>query len=67
MNHEAYNRAIAADQTWHAMLVARFGKRASDIRYTAEGKGAPGSTLRAAHDEFRAASDAWIVAMRAAA
>jgi hypothetical protein len=42
----AYHAAIAADAAWSAELLRRFGKRAGDVRYTKQGEGEPGSTLR---------------------
>lgn len=60
-----YRKALAADDAWSAELRRLFGKRAGDVRYTAAGKGEPGSTLRHLHDEFRRANEAWMDAMRA--
>lgn len=44
---EAHKAALATDDAWQVELVNRFGKRAGDARYRAEGKGEPGSALRA--------------------
>lgn len=48
-----------ADDAWSAELQRCFGRAAGDKRYIAEGKGAPGSTLRAAHDAREHARRAW--------
>jgi hypothetical protein len=56
---ELYKLAIEADDEWSGLLRFHFGKRAGDIRYTAQGKGAEGTELRAAHDEFQRATAAW--------
>lgn len=40
-----------ADRFFSRELEARFGKRAGDVRYTPEGMGEEGSTLRFAHDQ----------------
>lgn len=49
--HELYRAAVAADDAWSVAIAAAFPKeRAGDARYTAKGKGEPGSPLRAAHD-----------------
>ena len=48
-----------ADLDWSRELQRQFGKRAGDVRYTAEGKGEPGSTLRLLHDKVDAARVAW--------
>lgn len=58
-HHIAYNAFAAADDAWSAELVRAFGKRASEARYTAEGKGEPGTPLRAASDAFHEARKAW--------
>lgn len=56
----AWNTWIAADHAWHDAIAASYpGQRAGDLRYTAIGKGKPGTELRAAHDAFMAAGDAW--------
>lgn len=57
--HAAYYAWTNADRLWHLMLVTEFGKRAGDVRYQIEGKGAQGSALRAAHDAFVAAGKAY--------
>lgn len=44
---------IAAENEWMALIRAAFPrKRAGDVRYTDEGKGEPGTALRAAYDAF---------------
>lgn len=55
---EVVAEAQAACDAWSKELHAAFGKRAGDKRYTDEGKGAAGSTLRAAYDRFAAATAA---------
>jgi hypothetical protein len=50
---------IAADEAWSAELRRCYGGGAGDARYIRAGKGEPGSTLRACHDAFVAAGDAW--------
>ncbi len=56
---DAYYRAIEADKAWQKELVRLFKSRAGDVRYTAKGRGAPGTKLRALHDEFKKTSAAW--------
>jgi hypothetical protein len=46
-----------ADQNWSRELQRQFGKRAGDVRYTAEGRS--GAKLRKLHDKFVAARVAW--------
>lgn len=48
-----------ADDFWQHELEASFGKRAGDVRYTAEGKGEEGSSLRFAHDHRDRLRVAW--------
>lgn len=48
-----------ADDFFSRELEARFGKRAGDMRYTAEGRGEEGSTLRFAHDQRERLRVAW--------
>ena len=55
----AYEDFHAADKAWSAELVRLFGRDAGDVRYTAEGKGQPGSVLRQLHDAVAAARVAW--------
>lgn len=56
---EAYKAWAAADDAWHALLKAQFGRDAGDVRYTARGRGEPGTALRAAHDEFKRTQDVY--------
>lgn len=56
---QAHKAALASDDAWHVELVKRFGKRASDARYRAEGKGEPGSALRAAYEARTRAQAVW--------
>lgn len=51
--------AYAADDAYTDELVRLFGKRAGEVRYTSEGKGKPGSTLRRLSDAKLAADRAW--------
>lgn len=48
-----------ADDAWGSELRRSFGKKAGDVRYTAQGKGAEGSDLRRLHDAREAARGAW--------
>jgi hypothetical protein len=48
-----------AEDAWTAEVRRIFGKRAGDARYTAEGKGIEGSTLRKLHDAREAARLTW--------
>lgn len=52
-----------ADDAWSAELHRLFGKRAGDVRYTAQGTGDAGSELRRLHDAFVAAGNAWRAGM----
>ena len=54
-----WQKAYDTDSAWSRELEIRFGKRAGDIRYTAEGKGEPGSILRERHNARQAAQTAW--------
>lgn len=53
-----------ADKHWMQALEMAFGSRASDMRYKPEGKGAPGSALRALHDEFDRLRKAYLAAIQ---
>ena len=44
---ETYRAALAADDAYGAELRRVFGLRAGDVRYTKQGNGEQGSTLRA--------------------
>ena len=50
--------ALAADNACQAALEETFGRNAGDARYTAHGRGEPGSKLRARYDALVAARDA---------
>lgn len=54
--HEAYEAMKAADDKFHAALVAAYGKRAGDMRYHTKKQKPEIQALGAA---FRAASAAW--------
>jgi hypothetical protein len=56
----------AADDAWGDELRRLFGKRAGDVRYTVQGKGEAGSTLRGLHDAQVAAAAAWTLACQVA-
>lgn len=56
---EKHKAALQLDNEWSAELCKVFGKRAGDVRYTREGQGEPGSTLRAAYDARTAAQNDW--------
>ena len=47
--HGAYRAAVIIDELYSAELRSAFGKRAGDVRYTAEGKGEVGTHLRRLH------------------
>jgi hypothetical protein len=55
----AYWAFQACDEEWSRLGQAIFGKAWGDVRYTAAGKGEPGSALRQAHDDFATAREAW--------
>jgi hypothetical protein len=59
-----YYKALDADSAWHKLLVEHFGQAAGDKRYTAAGKGEPGSELRQAHDAYMVAINEHIADMR---
>lgn len=54
--------AQAADDAWQLELQAAFGVAAQDMRYRPEGRGAEGSSLRAAYLARVAALEAWLAA-----
>jgi hypothetical protein len=56
---EVHKAALATDKAWQAELERVFGKRAGDMRYTKEGKGTEGGTLRAVYNARRMAQEAW--------
>jgi hypothetical protein len=45
IEHAAYYAWTNCYRVWHLLLVHHFGKRAGDVRYTPEGKGAAGKRL----------------------
>ena len=49
-----------ADDNWNNALIARFGRRACEARYGAEGKGEPGTVLRRTYDKRAEAMAAWL-------
>jgi hypothetical protein len=59
MSHELYYAAVHADHAWGVELRRIFGKNAGDVRYTIQGEGTPGSTLRALYDARCVAEAAW--------
>jgi hypothetical protein len=48
-----------ADNAWQDELEARFGRRARDARYTAEGRGAEGTKLRRLYELRTIAMQSW--------
>lgn len=55
----AYTAAVDADAAWMRAISAAFPtKRAGNVRYTEEGRGAPGTALREAYDAYVAATRA---------
>jgi hypothetical protein len=56
---EAAAAFARADAAWSAELKLLFGKRAGDVRYTAQGRGTPGTTLRVRYENREAARLAW--------
>lgn len=62
---EAENAFQLADDIWQIALEYEFGVRASNMRYTDQGRGAEGSKLRAAYDARVKAHDDWQAARKA--
>lgn len=55
-----YDALVEADRDWTVAIEKAFPKEhPGDVRYTERGKGAPGSELRAVHDEYVAAGAAF--------
>lgn len=63
---KAQQAAYQADALWSAELQRLFGRRAGDVRYMKQGQGKEGSELRRRYEAWRAASDAYNVAMQEA-
>lgn len=55
----AHRAALLADEKWSQELVKIFGKNAGDARYKIEGRGSPGTPLRAAYDARGEAMRVW--------
>ena len=55
---ELHRAALTTDHAWSVELIRCFGKNAGDARYRPEGRGVPGSALRAAYDARTAAQEA---------
>lgn len=55
--HEAYANFLTTDNAWSDELRRRFGKRAGDVRYTAEGR--TGEVLERLHAAREAARVEW--------
>ena len=56
----AYDDALDADARWMTEIKRAFpSQRAGDVRYTALAHGEPGTALRRAYDDFKAAQEAW--------
>jgi hypothetical protein len=58
-NSPEHIAAQATDDAWSMELQRLFGKRAGDVRYTPQGKGGPGTALRAAYEAREAARKAY--------
>lgn len=57
---ELYDAWVAADHAWSDAIKATFPKRwPGDVRYMPEGRGAPGSPLRAAYDACSVSANAF--------
>jgi hypothetical protein len=56
---DAHRKALETDEAWARELHRIFGKRAGEARYTFQGKGAPGTHLRALYDARKNAQTAW--------
>jgi len=54
---------IRTYEDWDAELRKQFGRRASNVRHTAEGQGAPQSLLRELYTARIAAQKAWYASM----
>lgn len=49
-----------AEDEWMALIRQQFPKQhAGDVRYSAEGRGLPGTPMRAAHDKFLRAAEVY--------
>ena len=59
-----YIRALTADGAWMNALEAQFGRDALKARYSADGRGAPGSDLRALYEAKLAADRDWLACQR---
>lgn len=57
-----YYTAVAADQAWFRELTRVFGKRAGNARY--DTRGISTAELEVLHQTFRAATGAWLDAVR---
>ena len=56
-HHEIYKEFVAADEAWQVCLVATFGGRAGDVRYTRLGHTHP--NCAEAYNRFAKARTAW--------
>jgi hypothetical protein len=54
-----YHKAVAADDAWSRELRRCFGPGAGDARYSAKGKGEPGTKLRRLHDAWQKWNERW--------
>jgi hypothetical protein len=55
-----YHAACAADDAWMDEIRKAFPRQwAGNVRYTQEGIGKEGSSLRAAYDRWKEANEAW--------
>lgn len=57
-----YRAAMTSDQAWPDAMTRQFGNRADDARYDRRGVSTP--EMKALHQNFRAANDAWLDAVR---
>jgi hypothetical protein len=65
INNALYTTALETEREWMRAIAREFpGKRPGDVRYTAQGKGTPGSTLREAHDAHYVANKLWLDYLR---
>jgi len=62
----AHRQAFLTDTAWQHELTRLFGKRAGDVRYTAEGKGKPGTILRNIYEVRMLAQAIWHAELDAA-
>lgn len=65
MDFTIYQEACSADSAWTEEIRKAFpNAHPGDVRFTTEGKGAPGTTLHAAFIRARTSSEAWMAHIR---